>query len=78
MEWAGSGDVEVVFAPLRVVILCDVSRTLNCAVERTLADAGDCPLFAFARGRVVCALGIWEVEVAADQSIHRLTSAVGC
>lgn len=30
---AGSGDVEVVFAVLRMVILCDVRRTLRFAVE---------------------------------------------
>ena len=64
MEWAGSGDVEMVFAALRVVLLCDVRRTLHRAVEDSLADVVDGPLLAFARGRAVCALSIWKVEVA--------------
>ena len=51
VEWAVSGDVEVVFAALRVVLLCDVRRTLHRAVEDSLADVLDGWLLAVAGKR---------------------------
>ena len=63
VQGADSGGVEVVLASLRALCL-GVDRALHRLAIESLADVLDGPLLSIGRRHIVCALGIWKVEVA--------------